>query len=70
VDIQSVEPESRETQDKLKKSVTLAIKIATESKEAHFRHEQTLLDQQNKGQLQKTKIEDDKRAEILKSKLQ
>lgn len=39
VDIQSVEPESRETQEKLKKSVTLAIKIATESIEAHFRHE-------------------------------
>jgi hypothetical protein len=47
VDIYSVQPESKETQILLKKSVIQSIKIQTDSFEAGHRHEQMLADQRN-----------------------
>ncbi len=53
VDIQKVEPESLQTRQKLRKSVTLAIKITTDSQEANFSHQQQRQNQENLGRLRK-----------------
>ncbi len=70
VDIYSVQPESKETQILLKKSVIQSIKIQTDSFEAGHQHEQLLADQRNDGQLYQQKIKDDRKAEELKAKLE
>ena len=59
VDIYSVQPESKETQILLKKSVIQSIKIQTDSFEAGHRHEQMLADQRNQGLLNNQKIKAD-----------
>jgi len=64
VDIQSVEPVDKITLENLQKAVTQAIEISTKSLEAQYSYQADMMEQQAQGQLEKTKIDFQAKAEV------
>jgi len=69
VDIQSVAPVDKITLDNLQKAVTQAIEISTKSLEAQYQYQADMIEQQALGQLEKTKIDFQAKAEESKKRL-
>ena len=69
VDIQTVEPVDERTLQNLQKAVTQAIEISTKSLEDHYKYQADMIEQQNRGQLEKTKIDFEAKAEEARKSL-
>jgi len=69
VDIKDQEITDASTRAFLQKSINLAIEISSQSQEANSRHQALRLDQENKGHLDRQKLEDLARAEEANIKL-